>query len=82
MALTLRTRTHRVVSASLGHTPKLLCAAQGHDRLTLAIASVSGMLSGRTKRVDGAVAEGPCAALPAATKEIGIFPINHLMHGD
>ena len=70
MALTLRTRTRRVVSASLGHTPKLLCVVQGHGRLTLAIASVSGMLSGRTKRVDGAVAEGPCAALPAGTKEI------------
>ena len=66
----VRTRTHRVVSASLGHTPKLLYAAQGHGRLTLAIASVRGMLSGRTKRVDGALAEGSPATLPAASKEI------------
>ena len=38
---------------SRGHTPKLMCAAWGHGRLTLAIASVCGCLSGRTELVDG-----------------------------
>ena len=46
--------THRVISMSRGHTPKLMCAAWGHGRLTLAIASVCGCLSGgRTELVDG-----------------------------